>query len=202
MSIIRSMSEVGRDSIDEILNALGEHLDAAGAATRLVVIGGSGLLGIGIGGRATEDVDVVALEHDGRLITAEPLPPRVQAAAHHVARDFGLIDGWLNAGPTSLLSEASGLPPDFADRIVWNEYGPALAVGFASRFDQIHLKLMALADRGYARDRSDLERLAPTRQELQEAAAWVRSHFMPGPLQDRLDEALDELGIDGDSREP
>ena len=153
-----------------------------------------------MGNRATEDVDVVALQRDGALVSAEPLPAEVRAAATLVARDFALGERWLNAGPASLLDEATGLPDGFQERLHWRTYGPSLAVGYASRLDQVHLKLTALADRGYPRDRADLIRLEPTPEELRVAAEWVRSHFTPGPLQDQLGEALAEFGVERGDR--
>jgi hypothetical protein len=70
-----------------VLSALGEQLEAAGAAARLVVIGGSGLQAIGVVARPTRDVDVVALEQDGGLVSAEPLPEALVVAALGVEDD-------------------------------------------------------------------------------------------------------------------
>src|SRR5690349_10654387 len=97
------MSLIGSDRLDEVLSALAEQLAAAGAEAHLVVIGGSGLVAIGAITRPTRDVDVVALQHDDELFSANPLPEPVTKAAAIVARDFGLAPDWLNAGPTSLL---------------------------------------------------------------------------------------------------
>ena len=82
--------------LHELLDALGDQLAFAGYPVHIVVIGGSGLVGIGAIARATRDVDVVALHRDGRLVSAEPLPDPVIAAARIVARDFRLAPGWLN----------------------------------------------------------------------------------------------------------
>jgi hypothetical protein len=97
------MPGIGQERLHAVLTALGEQLAAVGASTHLVVIGGSGLIAIDAVTRTTRDVDVVALEQDGKLVSATPLPAAVVDAAALVARDFRLEAGWLNAGPTTLL---------------------------------------------------------------------------------------------------
>jgi hypothetical protein len=164
-----------------------------------VVIGGSGLLAIDAISRSTQDVDVVALERHGQLVSAQPLPAPIADAAALVARDLGLEPNWLNPGPTSLLD--LGLPDGFADRLSSRDYGPALQVSFASRIDQIHLKLYAAADRREPRDFADLRQLAPTDQELRAGARWARTHNMPGPFDDALARALADLGVQDDGRD-
>jgi hypothetical protein len=77
---------------------------------------------------------------DDQLVSARPFPAELDEAARRVAADFGLSPGWLNPGPTALL-EIAGLPPGFVERLTSRTYGPALTVSFASRFDQVHLKL-------------------------------------------------------------
>jgi hypothetical protein len=47
---------------------------------------------------------------------------------------------------------------------------------FASRVDQIHLKLYATVDQGAGKHLSDLQALDPTTQELLVAAAWSETH--------------------------
>lgn len=164
------------------------------------MIGGSGLIAIDAVSRATRDVDVVALERDGELVSAEPLPAAVRDSAATVARDLGLEANWLNAGPTGLLLH--GLPAGFVDRLVTRDYGAALRVSFAARVDQIFFKLYAAADRREARDFSDLERLAPTDDELRAGARWARTHNMPGPFDDAMARALAELGVEDEGRTP
>ena len=65
-------------------------------------------------------------------------------------RDLGLEPNWLNPGPTGLL--VHGLPEGFADRLTARDLGKALRVSFASRIDQVFLKLYAAADRREPRD--------------------------------------------------
>ena len=189
------MSDIRPDVLRSILSALGEHLARAVAPVHLVVIGGSGLLAVGLGDRPTEDVDVVAFIQGGELVSAFPFPEELDVAAHRVAQDFGLKRAWLNAGPTKLL-EIGGLPAGFADRLLTETYGPDLTVSFASRFDQVQLKLYAFADRGEPRDESDLRRLDPTRDELLAGAAWARTHNAPGPFDAALARALRVFGVE------
>jgi hypothetical protein len=193
------MSSIDQTQLDVVLGALGEQLELAGEHVRLVVIGGSGLIAIDAVARATRDVDVVALEVDGALVSAEPLPEAVAAAAAIVARDFGLEQNWLNSGPTSLL--VHGLPSGFQARMIVREYGPALRVSYAGRTDQVFLKLYAAASRREPRDFADLAALEPTPSELRDAARWARTHNAPGPFDDDLGWALGELGVEDDGRD-
>ena len=193
------MSAIGSERLSEALSALGELLGAAGASAHLVVIGGSGLIAIEAVSRTTQDVDVVALEEAGVLVSADPLPASVIKAAATVARDLGLEPGWLNSRPTSLLQ--LGLPAGFIDRVVARDYGPALRVSFAARSDQVFFKLFAAADRREPRDFADLRLLAPTPAELHDAARWARTHNMPGPFDDALALALRDLGVEDEGRD-
>lgn len=193
------MSDIDAYRLDAALTALGEQLALTRNTAHLVVIGGSGLLAIDVISRSTQDVDIVALEQHGQLVSAEPLPPPVAEAAALVARDLGLDPNWLNPGPTSLLD--LGLPDGFADRLSRRDYGQALRASFAARIDQIYLKLYAAADRREPRDFADLRQLAPTDQELRAAARWARTHNMPGPFDDALARALADLGVQDDGRD-
>ena len=163
------------------------------------MIGGSGLIAIEVVTRARRDVDVLALEVDGTLVSAEPLPDAVVTAAALVARDLGLDEYWLNAGPTSLL--AHGPPPGFSERLIRRDYGTSLRVSFASRVDQIFFKLYAAADRREPRDFADLRSLNPTTAELHDAARWARTHNMPGPFDDELARTLSDLGVQDEGRD-
>jgi hypothetical protein len=193
------MMDIGVRQLDLVLTALGEQLHAIYETAHLVVIGGSGLLAIDAVVRSTRDVDVLALERHGQLVSADPLPSAIADAAALVARDLGLEPGWLNAGPASLLE--LGLPAGFADRLIGRDYGPALRVSFASRIDQIFFKLYAAADRREPRDFADLQQLEPTTAELRAGARWARTHNMPGPFDDAIAQALAEFGVLDDGRD-
>jgi len=192
------MGDIGSQRLDAALSALGDQLAIVGEETHLIVVGGSGLIAIDAVSRATRDVDVVALEQDGVFVSAEPLPPAVDDAAATVARDLGLEPKWLNAGPTGLL--VHGLPAGFADRLTSRDYGYALRVSFASRIDQVYLKLYASADRREPRDFADLRALTPTDEELRAAARWARTHNMPGPFDEAMTRALADLGVEDEGR--
>jgi hypothetical protein len=165
------MSDITQDKAEELLHALGEQLAARGERYELVVIGGSALLALGLIERTTKDVDIVALRTEEGLETADPLPEGLRAAGDLVARDFQVPAEWLNPHPAGLLT--FGLPEGFVDRLERCEYGAALVVHLASRYDQIHFKLYAAVDQGPGKHEADLRALAPTESELIAAARWA-----------------------------
>jgi len=162
--------DITAETLDTILGALGEQLRTLGKQHEIVVIGGSALTALGLVRRATKDVDLVAIAEGGELRPANPLPEALREARDRVARDFDLDPNWLNGGPTDLLKW--GLPEGFMNRTVARRYGDALTVHFASRFDQIHLKLFAMVDQAGGRHEADLRALYPAKQELIAAARW------------------------------
>lgn len=192
-NIDQAMSDISPGVLGAVFSALGEQLASKGSEIHLVVIGGSGLLAVGLGDRATQDVDVVAFIQDGKLVSAARFPQALEEAALRVANDFRLKSSWLNHGPPGLLD--FGLPDGFEDRMTTADYGSSLKVSFASRVDQIHFKLFAFADRREPRDQADLRGLAPTSEELTAAAEWARTHNAPGPFDDALADALRAFGV-------
>jgi hypothetical protein len=138
----------------------------------------------------------VALLDDGALVEPEPFPESLLKAAERVASDFGLPDDWLNTAPRSLLD--FGLPDGFASRLVCRDYGSALRVCFASRYDQIHFKLYALVDQGPGKHEADLRALDPSPDELRAAAAWTRTHDPSEGFHQELAAALAYLGVEDD----
>lgn len=194
------MGSITDKRLREALSALGELLAARGAGpAHLIVIGGSGLLAIGAIDRVTRDVDVLALECDGVLVSAEPLPEAVLEAAAIVGRDFGLGSAWLNSGPTGLL-DVGELPDGFVARLSEHQFGQELRVSFAGREDQIAFKLYAAVDRYEARDAADLRALSPSPDELRSAARWVRTQHAPGPIDEALDRLLARFGVEDEGR--
>ena len=187
------MSVQGQGHADELFAALGEQLAVQDAQIKLVVIGGSALLAIGLISRPTRDVDVVGLLTAEGIADPRPLPEPVVVARARVARDFGLPEDWLNTGPADLLD--FGLPDGLVERLDRRDYGPALSIHFASRFDQIHLKLYAMADQGPGRHEADLRALNPTHDELLTAARWTRTHDPSEGFREQLVAALFYLGI-------
>jgi hypothetical protein len=191
MSITPQISS--RAAADDLLSALADQLGSAGATYDLVVVGGSALLALGLISRPTQDVDVVALTGARGLLSADPLPDALIQARDRVARDFALPLTWLNSGPTALLD--FGLPDGFEGRVSIRDYGPSLRVRFASRFDQVHLKLYALVDQGPGKHEADLRALDPTPKELLAAALWSRTHDPSAGHRELLAAALAHLGV-------
>ncbi|HST54268.1 MAG TPA: DUF6036 family nucleotidyltransferase [Solirubrobacteraceae bacterium] len=191
------MTNISIDSAratDDLLRALGEQLAAHDQHYSLLVVGGSALLALGLVTRATRDVDILALIEEKELVSAQPLPAALLDAAHTVARDFGLPDDWLNSGPTSLLD--LGLPEGLYERAQHRDYGPGLEVLFASRVDQIHLKLYATVDQGPGKHLRDLQSLAPTERELLDAADWSQTHDPSVGYRSVLARVLLHFGVD------
>jgi hypothetical protein len=186
--------EITDETIDVLLGALADQLQALGSQAEIVVIGGSALTALGLVRRATRDVDLLAIVANGELRPAEPLPGALLAARAAVAADFGLAETWLNAGPTDLLKW--GLPEGFMSRVVTRSYGTTLVVHFAGRLDQIHLKLFAMVDQGGGRHEADLRTLSPTREELVAAARWSMTQDPSPGYRSVLEDALHVLGVD------
>lgn len=152
------------------LNLLHEQLLLRRAPyTELVVCGGSALIASRLISRTTQDVDVVALMRENRLITAEPLPEYLTDAVRRVADMMHLPADWLNNGPASQFE--MGLPPGLAKRLSKVNIGEKLSIYYISRIDQIYFKTFASADRG-GYHISDLKALNPTPDELYAAAVW------------------------------
>lgn len=188
------MSDIAsREATERLLSALGEQVAALGQRFELVVVGGSGLLALGLIERSTRDVDLIALRSGDELGSAKPLPASLETARDRVARDFALPADWLNPGPTDLLE--FGLPEGFIDRLERRDYGDSLTVYFASRYDQIHLKLYALIDQGPGKHETDLRALSPTEEELLAAARWSRSHDPSEGYAQVLREVLAHMGV-------
>jgi hypothetical protein len=166
-------------SLEKALTLLGIVLsNAAAKPISLVVCGGSALIATGLVSRTTKDVDIVALLGPGNsLIDAEPLPSGLLESAKLVAEELQLQSDWLNNGPRSLFNihlPNNGFPEGLVERAHIRNFSDSLQIVIISRFDQIHFKLYAAADRGgpsYHLD--DLIQLNPTDHELLLAARWA-----------------------------
>src|SRR5688500_16614658 len=162
------------DLLTEALAALGAVLEADGQPERLVVVGGMAMNLRGYYPRATADVDVIA-RVDPRshgpmltLVSAEPLPEALQEAISRVARDFGLPPDWMNSVVAN--QWRAGLPPGLESDIEWRRYG-GLQVGLVGRSALVALKLFAALDCGpRSVHMQDLIRLAPSPEEMAIAA--------------------------------
>jgi hypothetical protein len=170
------MEELTTRSIEELLEAVGDHLALAGVSVSVVAVGGASLIMLGWVERATRDVDIIALaeKHDQgyRLMPPDPFPPALAAAIARVARDFSLPADWMKAAIGA--QWAYGLPAPIDTDIQWRRY-KALEVGFAGRKTLIALKLFASVDQGPESVHvQDLIALRPADDELHEAARWVQ----------------------------
>ena len=191
-------SVITQDDLEKAFRLLAGRLDLAQTATvRLVVCGGSALIATGLRQRTTKDVDIVALMNSSaHLVSPDPLPDFLLAAAKQVARDLGLFDNWLNNAPSS--GEGGlyqmGLPQGIGERLTAREYGSRLMVYFIGRLDQIHFKLYAAVDQRDGTHLTDLRALKPTDIELDAAARWAMTHDVSEGFKMVLKETLRELG--------
>jgi hypothetical protein len=159
-------------TLDELLSALDRQIELSrGGDIALVVCGGSALAALGLVHRTTRDVDVLGLARTvpGGISVErlERLPEPLASAALRVARDFNLPTDWLNLGPAPQVG--MGLPKGFGSRVERRPYGAFLTIYYASRYDQIHLKLYAAVDQD-SYHVQDLALLKPTGAELLAAA--------------------------------
>jgi hypothetical protein len=164
--------------LEDALRALGEVLASEGREARLVVVGGASLNLLGLIARTTADIDVIATavtDESGAIGLAEPdpLPEWLERGIGRVARDLGLSPDWLN---TQVARQWTvGLPPGILSDVEWRTYG-GLDIGLVGRGGLVPLKLFAAVDRGPNDVHTqDLVALAPTDEELEQAAAWVRT---------------------------
>jgi len=185
---------LGRDKLEEALEALGEVLQARGLVYEIVAVGGSSLLLLGFVTRPTRDLDALALVVEGEYVSARPLPHPFTDAIASVGRAFGLSEEWLNPGPTDLLG--FGLPRGFRERVDARRYG-GLTVLLAGRVDQVCLKLYATVDQGMqSKHAADLRALQPTPDELVLAARWARTHDPSEGFKQSLLHTLEALGME------
>jgi hypothetical protein len=137
-------------------------------------------------------VDVLGLARTtpGGIVVVERLdrlPEPLASAALKVARDFGLPADWLNLGPAPQVG--MGLPEGFGGRVERRQYGSRLTIYYASRYDQIHLKLYAAVDQD-SYHVQDLALLKPTRAEMVAAARWTLTQDVSGAFRDSLKDFL------------
>lgn len=189
------MPRLSPELLDQSLRLMAERLEQMGAPTEnLVVCGGSALLALGLVQRTTRDVDVLAgVDPHSGLVDPRPLSAALSRVAGEVGVALDLPHGWLNAGPADLV--LSGLPEGFPSRLIRREYGPRLIIHYPDRFDLIHLKLFAALDQGPGRHTADLQKLAPTEEEMFAAACWVLTQDAGDGFPLLVRDALNQLGF-------
>jgi hypothetical protein len=186
--------ELSSTNLEEALSTLGAVLESRHQRFEVVAIGGGSLLLLGFIRRPTKDIDILAMIESGSMIGADPLPQALREACLDVASAMGLADDWMNPGPTSLLD--FGLPDGFAQRTTLREFG-GLLVHLAGRFDQICFKFYAAVDQGpRSKHMQDLLKLAPSPEELLQAACWARTHDPSDGFLMMTQQALAALGVE------
>lgn len=185
--------------LEELLEALGQLLEAQGHTYTLITVGGGSLLLQRLSVRPTRDLDVIAVGNGEALRKADVLPTPLLAAARDVGVAAGLGENWLNAGPAGLMD--LGLPAGFDERAEVRRFG-GLTLHIASRFDQICFKLYAAVDQAPAsKHLDDLRLLDPTAEELVAAARWSMTHDPSEGYRGQLLALLRMLGVpDADSQ--
>lgn len=185
--------------LEELLEALGQLLEAQGHTYTLITVGGGSLLLQRLSVRPTRDLDVIAVGNGEALRKAEVLPTPLLGAARDVGVAAGVGENWLNAGPAGLMD--LGLPAGFDERAEVRRFG-GLTLHIASRFDQICFKLYAAVDQAPAsKHLDDLRLLDPTAEELVAAARWSMTHDPSEGYRGQLLALLRMLGVpDADSQ--
>jgi hypothetical protein len=179
--------------LEELLEALGQLLEARGHTYTLITVGGGSLLLQRLGVRPTRDLDVIAVGNGEALRKADVLPTPLLAAARDVGVAAGVGENWLNAGPAGLMD--LGLPAGFDERAEVRRFG-SLTLHIASRFDQICFKLYAAVDQAPAsKHLDDLRLLEPTAEELVAAARWSMTHDPSEGYRGQLLALLRMLGV-------
>ena len=194
------MDNLSSTWLEELLNAVGSHLEAQKSEAAIVVVGGATLSVLGIVDRTTKDVDVIAQatrdDDDSWTLTPPvPLPEVLQKAVALVGRDYGLAADWLNTEVGAQWRQ--GLPDSILQDMEWRQY-TALWVGFAGRQTLITLKLFAAVDRSpESVHYQDLLALQPTPGELATAERWVvgqdTSEHFPILIQDVISHVRRDL---------
>jgi hypothetical protein len=174
-----------------LLDAVGAHLQAAGAEASVVVVGGAALALHGWVSRTTQDVDVIAMANAAGELAPPRFPDELVRAIELVARDFHLPEQWFNSAVGA--QWRVGLPDGLADDLVWRDYR-GLRVGLAGRHALIALKLFAAVDRGPTSVHlQDLMALAPADDELAQASTWVLTQDMAPEWSKLVNEVVDHV---------
>ena len=189
--------------IEQVLYALDAQLKEEGIdQVEIVVCGAAALFNLlwHIEGRTTTDVDILGfVEKDKnsppRLEIGSPVGAKITSAAKRVARDFGLIENWLNRGPAFLIEQ--GLPEGLLERVNTEKYGDVLIVHFVGRPDMINLKFYAYVE-GSGRPEvhyHDLIHLKVKGPEIETAARWCIKIHPTDYFKNRVINGIKTLGF-------
>lgn len=180
--------------MEDAVTTLGALLEERGHSAGLLVVGGGSLLLLGLIQRPTADLDVVGFTTPTGYSKATSLPPFLAQAVADVAATLGLDAGWLNTGPAGLID--FGLPAGLADRVAVHRFG-GLELHLPAREDMICFKVYAAIDQGpRSKHMADLRAIAPTRDELIDAARWTRTQDASAPFLSELRRMLALFGVE------
>lgn len=177
---------------EELLRALGEILDAEDEKPLdIVVCGGMALILQGIVARRTMDIDalgVVVSDESGLHVSRPGSVETFEAAVRRIGGLYEEQPDWFNFAATNQLEMQ--MPTGLVERAQLRTYGAKLTVRLCSRWDMVHLKMMAALDRG-EEQMTDLVRMRSTEQEARAAANWC---IEQGTSPYRLKMLLEEIG--------
>lgn len=179
---------------EEMLRALGAVLDERGSdPVDVVICGAMVLLMRGIISRPTRDIDGLGLvvERGGTLALERPLlSGDFGAAVERVGNLYGEGKHWFSTAAT-ILHDDTTLPEDIVAEAEARRYGERLTVRLCSRRHMVFLKLWAAVNRGEP-DIGDLEAMAVSEEEAEEAAAWCLAQ--DGEALERIAAVLEVIG--------
>jgi hypothetical protein len=177
--------------VDKAIPEFDKYLEKKGLFFKGTIIGGAALLILEISERQTKDVDCLSPQ----------IPPEIKEASREFANEHSslkLDPDWLNNGPQTLLDN---LPKDWRTRLSPLFLGSSLNLTTLGRPDLLKTKLFAFCDRTDP-DFSDLLRLKPTEEELNDSIDWVKKcDANPGwpahveNMFNNLKEALNESSV-------
>ena len=145
--------------VDEVIKRFDQFLCARHLNYSCVIIGGAALTLLHIISRATKDIDVLT----------DRIPDDIDQAARDFARTAALSEHWFNSGPSDLMQH---LPRGWQTGLQLIFQGEALTLYTLARLDLIRVKIWALCDR--QKDLPDVIALAPTVDELDAVAVWLK----------------------------
>ena len=178
-----------KEEIEGALTTLSRRMALSGAEDlQILCCGASALCVLGLLSRSTMDVDVLGIVSDETdVVPCKNFSAEMQRAIAESGRELGLPDDWFNGSASILLQRSLPTGTIERSRKHRREFGPCLVVFFLDRMDQVALKLFASMDpRDGQRHLRDLEEIAPTRDEIHHAVAWMSSWKTNEAFRERL----------------